>query len=580
MIVVAAALWTLVFSGISHDLHVLASSDCSDCLMPVVKCPQGRLSGKVFKTREGRGIFGFLGIPYALPPVRELRFKHPVPSGPWKGTLNASKIHPVCPQRDIYRRSELFEGEEDCLYLNVYSPKLPAEEVASLLPVMVFFHGGGWLCGGGNTLWYGPDVLLDRDVVLVVPNYRLGALGFLSTGDEVVPGNNGLKDQNLALKWIQSNIKSFGGDPKSVTIFGESAGGASVHYHMMSPMSRGLFHKGIAMSGTSLCIWAQSPKNEGVENSKKLAEAFDCPRKPTQEMVECLRKVDAMDIVKHDVIFMEWDFDPMIPFKPTIESEVEGAFLTKSPTEIVQSGQSADVPLMVGITSQDGALRAAGVLNNDALLEELTSDFEKNIPISLMYDKTAKNISKVTKQLREFYFHNKKINWSLKEQLVNMYTDGWFLNCADEAVQLHRNYSNHPVYYYLFGHRGVASFTKIFGGGDVDYGVCHADDLQYLFPVGDGLFPDKKPSEDDKNVAKLFSMLFANFALTGNPTPEISDVIPEIWKPVVSENMEYFSINANSPGMRTGLFLDRAKFWRTLESNPRTPHRSPIKDEL
>ncbi|ENN76283.1 hypothetical protein HUJ04_002412 [Dendroctonus ponderosae] len=349
MIVLSAALWALVFGGVSLDVHVLASSDCSDCSMPVVKCQQGRMSGKMFKTREGRGIFGFLGIPFALPPVGDLRFKHPVPSGPWKGTLNASKIHPVCPQRDIYRRSELFEGEEDCLYLNVYSPKLPTEEDASLLPVMVFFHGGGWLCGGGNTMWYGPDVLLDRDVVLVVPNYRLGALGFLSTGDEIVPGNNGLKDQNLALRWIQSNIQYFGGDPKSVTLFGESAGGASVHYHMMSPKSKG---------------------------------------------------------------------------------------------------------------------------------------------------------------------------------------------------------------------------------------VCHADDLQYLFPVGDGLFPDKKPSEDDKNVAKLFSMLFANFALTGNPTPEVSEVIPEPWKPVASDNMEFYSINAESPGMKTGLFLDRAKFWRTLESNPRAPHQSPIKDEL
>lgn len=104
---------------------------------------------------------------------------------------------------------------------------------------MVFFHGGGWLCGGGNTKWYGPETLLDKDVVLVVPNYRLGALGFLATGDTVVPGNNGLKDQTLTLKWIQKNIAQFGGDPDSVTLFGESAGGASAHYHMLSPMSKG-----------------------------------------------------------------------------------------------------------------------------------------------------------------------------------------------------------------------------------------------------------------------------------------------------------------------------------------------------
>lgn len=104
---------------------------------------------------------------------------------------------------------------------------------------MVFFHGGGWFCGGGNTNWYSPRYLLDKDVVLVVPNYRLGPLGFLSTGDGVAPGNNALKDQTLALRWVRDNIESFGGDPNSVTIFGESAGGASVHYHLLSPLSRG-----------------------------------------------------------------------------------------------------------------------------------------------------------------------------------------------------------------------------------------------------------------------------------------------------------------------------------------------------
>ncbi|KAL3282159.1 hypothetical protein HHI36_005354 [Cryptolaemus montrouzieri] len=162
----------------------------------------------------------------------------PVPIEPWKDVLDATKPHAVCPQRDIYRRTDLIEGDEDCLYLNVYTPRLPSENL-ELLPVMVFFHGGGFLCGGGNSYWYGPDVLLDRDIVLVVTNYRLGALGFLSTGDSVSPGNYGLKDQSLALKWVKKNIEYFGGDPDSITLFGESAGGASANYHMLSPLSKG-----------------------------------------------------------------------------------------------------------------------------------------------------------------------------------------------------------------------------------------------------------------------------------------------------------------------------------------------------
>ncbi|XP_030754509.1 venom carboxylesterase-6-like [Sitophilus oryzae] len=342
-----------------------------------------------------------------------------------------------------------------------------------------------------------------------------GALGFLSTGDGIVPGNNGLKDQNLALKWIQRNIKAFGGNPDSVTIFGESAGGSSVHYHMVSPMSRGLFHRVIAMSGTALCVWASAPKNENIEHSKQLAKSLDCPTDNSKNMVECLRKADAMDIIKKDTIFMKWDFDPMIPFKPTVEPDVEGAFLTEHPVEAVKKGKSAPVPMIVGITKNDGALRAAGLIRNDQLLEELNKEFDKIVPVSLIYEKTAHNVSLITKEIKKFYFKNEKIDWSKRNELVDMYTDGWFLNCADETVQLHRKFTKDPVYYYMFSHRGVASFSKIFGGGEEDYGVCHADDLQYLFPVGDGLFPDKTPTESDKHVSKLFTSLFANFALSG-----------------------------------------------------------------
>ncbi|KAL1491255.1 hypothetical protein ABEB36_011876 [Hypothenemus hampei] len=541
---------------------------------PLIESPSGKLQGKLLRTRNGRQIAAFMGIPYARPPVGQLRFQPPKEFGPWKGILNATKIHPVCPQRDIYRRSLVFEGDEDCLYLNIYTPY---HNETKNWPVMVFFHGGGWLCGGGNVQWYAPDILLDQDVVLVVLNYRLGALGFLGTNDDVVPGNNGLKDQNLALKWISTNIKSFGGNSNSVTIFGESAGGASVHYHMLSPLSRGLFHKAIAMSGTSLCIWACAPQNETLANTRTLARSLNCTTASSKAMIECLKQVNVYDIIKRDVIFMKWDFDPMIPFKPTVEPDIEGAFLTQHPIDIIRSGIIAKVPLIVGITTEDGALRGAGILNNEILLNELNSNFDELIPISLMYDKTALNVTKVTNEIRKFYFNNGEIDRTTQDELIKMYTDGWFLNCADETVQLHRNYTpDYPVYYYLFAHRGVASFTKIFGGGDEDYGVCHADDLQYLFPVGDELFPDKTPSKEDRCVATLFSTSFTNFAATGDPTPNNW----EKWLPVITNKMEYYHIDAKSPGMREGLFLERAMFWRTLESNPRKQWLLGVKDEL
>lgn len=230
-------------------------------------------------------------------------FQPPVPPDPWEDTLDATQIHPVCPQRDIYRRVDLFEGDEDCLYLNVYTPNLNSSK--GLLPVMVFLHGGGWLCGSGNVQFYGPDLLLDKDIVLVVPNYRLGALGFLSTGDLLVPGNNGLKDQVAALKWVQKNIEAFGGDPGSVTVFGESAGGAATHYHTISPLSKGLLHRGIAQSGTAFVPWGLAPHKEGIEHSRRLAKILHCPTGPSDKMIACLRKIkDPLKFVKKDVDFM------------------------------------------------------------------------------------------------------------------------------------------------------------------------------------------------------------------------------------------------------------------------------------
>lgn len=164
---------------------------------------------------------------------------------------------------------------------------------------MVWFHGGGWECGSGISSFYGPDFLLNHDIVLVSANFRLGPLGFLSTETTDCPGNFGLKDQLLVLKWIQENIASFGGNPKSVTIFGESAGGASVTYHMLSKKSKGLFHKGIAQSGTYFNPWAQ-PAHKGVaaQRAKKMAKLVGCPNDGDwPKMLKCLREKPVDDIV-------------------------------------------------------------------------------------------------------------------------------------------------------------------------------------------------------------------------------------------------------------------------------------------
>uniref|UniRef100_A0A1Y1KW00 Carboxylic ester hydrolase n=1 Tax=Photinus pyralis TaxID=7054 RepID=A0A1Y1KW00_PHOPY len=204
----------------------------------LVKTRHGVLKGYVRETWRGRPILAFQGIPYAQPPVGGRRFQPPVPVDAWEGVLSANKSHAFCPQRDVFGDDSKVFGDEDCLFLNIYTPKTATFEPL-LLPVIVYIHGGGFTSDSANPELYGPDILLDKDLVLVTINYRLGALGFLSLEDDVLPGNNGLKDQNLALKWVKSNINRFGGNPNKITIFGNSAGGASVYYHILSPASKG-----------------------------------------------------------------------------------------------------------------------------------------------------------------------------------------------------------------------------------------------------------------------------------------------------------------------------------------------------
>ncbi|ENN75929.1 hypothetical protein YQE_07466, partial [Dendroctonus ponderosae] len=199
---------------------------------PIVVTSLGQIQGTVIQSRLGKPIYSFRGIRYAKAPVNELRFQPPVPVDKYEGVYNATADAPLCPQPTSDPTSE------DCLFLNVYSTKLPKENDKTVKrPVIVYIHAGGFYSVGSASYWEGPQYFMDQDIVLVTFNYRLGTLGFLATGEKEAPGNNGLKDQVQVLKWINKNIEGFGGDPNSVTLMGYSAGGVSVVLHMVSPLS-------------------------------------------------------------------------------------------------------------------------------------------------------------------------------------------------------------------------------------------------------------------------------------------------------------------------------------------------------
>lgn len=247
----------------------------------VVRINDGELLGSVMQSRLGINFNAFRGIPYAEAPIGELRFKAPVQKRPWAGQYNSTVFGSMCMQASRVTISE------DCLFLNVFTRNLPPPINVQLKPVIAFLHGGGFELGAGDE--YGPEYLMDREVVVVTINYRLGVFGFLAVETADIPGNAAMKDQNLALQWIQRNIAVFGGDPTKVTLAGLSAGAHAATGHMLSPMSDGLFNNVIALSGG--LAWPVKLKKNNIESARVLAEKIGCPSESVDDMVQCLKDV-------------------------------------------------------------------------------------------------------------------------------------------------------------------------------------------------------------------------------------------------------------------------------------------------
>lgn len=234
-------------------------------------------------------------------------------------------------------------GDDDCLYLNIYVP-IKENSLKTLLNVIVHIHGGGFMRGSGHDYAH-PNYLMDRDIIFITINYRLGIFGFLSTGTVELPGNNGLKDQTLALKWIQMNIEAFNGNPNSITISGMSAGAASVHYHYLSSLSKGLFHRGISNSGTVLNLWSleMNPRTK----TDKIAKEIGCPTNNTNDLVDCLKQRPTNQLLKAVIR----KFEPYFRmFKPVIEPKTtKRPFITEHPYYLLKMGFVNPVPWLTSM---------------------------------------------------------------------------------------------------------------------------------------------------------------------------------------------------------------------------------------
>lgn len=249
----------------------------------IVDTDLGQIKGLEMLTRLDAKFWSFRGIRYAKAPIGELRFLNPQPIESWQpDILDATMDGPMCPQR---RYNETISMSEDCLRLNVYT-----KDLNGMKPVIVYLHPGGFysFSAQSETL-AGPEHFMDRDIVLVTVQYRLASLGFLATGTADAPGNAGLKDQVLALRWVQQHINKFGGDASSVTLWGYSVGSLSTGLHMLSSMSQNLFHRGIMMSCSPLGQLKYG--HNQIELAEKQAKLLNCSDESIERMVNCLRTV-------------------------------------------------------------------------------------------------------------------------------------------------------------------------------------------------------------------------------------------------------------------------------------------------
>ncbi|KYM97319.1 Esterase FE4 [Cyphomyrmex costatus] len=504
-----------------------------------VEVTEGKLVGVVVNGYNVRYL-AFRGIPYAKPPIGELRFKDSVPAEPWFGERDASRYGSMALQLDLTTHEAI--GNEDCLYLNVYTMKI---ELLEKRPVMVWIHGGGFFVGSSDASWYGPDYIIQKGVVLVTLNYRLGVLGFLNLNDKVAAGNQGLKDVVLALKWVQKNILKFGGDPGNVTIFGQSAGAAITHCLALSPLTKGLFHKVISQSGVALNPWAfHEWTDHGFRLAKKLGKATSDPK----VAYEFLKTIDAKILTKNSQWPLRTEEEKLsfsLCFTPSLDSKSSNPFFPKHPMEYISLG--IHVPFLLGFNRDEGTFILRSNFFGDISkedLEKVNADFKKTI-LSNIISKLPE-IGITVEELRSLYFGKKDIS---EETLINyshFLGDEFLIHDIINVCELQKSSGGYKsTYLYHFEYESESSLSKKLQHIRFP-GVCHGEELFFLFcpqavKVLNLSLP--KPGSKDYKIINYLTQMWTDFAKTGNPTPATN-----LWLPLTSpqnEDCNYLNININ-----------------------------------
>ncbi|XP_059193363.1 bile salt-activated lipase-like [Centropristis striata] len=509
---------------------------CLNCAsaakLGVVQTEGGQVEGRSHRMGLFRTVDVFKGIPFADVPGK---WEKPKPHPGWSGILKATTYRERCLQVTLLQTKT--QGSEDCLYLNIFVPQ--GRKLSTNLPVMVYLFGGAFLLGAsndvailGDSLYDGKEMAERGDVIIVTVNYRVGTMGFLSTGDTRLPGNYGLWDQHAAISWVRRNIEAFGGNPDNITIFGQSAGAASVSFQMLSPYSKGLFRRAISQCGVALSPWALQTNPMAL--TKKIARKVGCWRSNVDEMITCLKMSDPVGLTmagKIDVLLIlgKGVVMDLLELAPV----VDGDFIPDHPSRLFHNAAQFDY--MAGVNSMDGHIFAGvDVPSINQKNGNTTAADVRSLLVGITKEKGTAAVSSA--------YSAYSSNWGshpepavLKKTIADIETDFLFLVPTQIALQLHAdNSTGARTYSYLFNMK-----TRI-PGFPRWVEAEHAEDLQYLFgkPFATPLvyFPRHR------DLSGYMIAYWTNFARTGNPS-EGESRVPVVWPAFTKHHHPYLTIN-------------------------------------
>ena len=431
----------------------------------------------------------YRGLPFAAPPVGDLRWRAPQPVAPWDGVRNATVAAPACIQTPLpggvgsFYDAGVEEISEDCLYLNVWSGAAPDARD----PVLVWIHGGGLTIGNGADVSYDGTALARRGAVVVTINYRLGALGYLAhpllsaESDRAASGNYGTLDQVAALEWVQRNIASFGGDPDRVAIFGESAGSWSVNHMVATPLARGLFHAAIGESGGGFGASGHArPKAQAEMAGQRFAEVL--VGADVEPSLVAMRSASAEDVLR-------------VPF-PATGATVDGWVFPDTIYNIFAAGAQHDVPVMIGSNADEGTMFTPPLGTLAAYQEgvrrqygELADEFLTTYP--------AESVEEA---------------WLSQVAILTDATFGWEMRTWARMMET----VSSPAYLYYFSRVPPAPPGDDFA----HYGAYHTAEIPYVFDnfgVSASLHANRDYDETDRDLSNTLASYWVNFAATGDP---------------------------------------------------------------